>query len=430
MVHILKQLLDCDSMEKKVYHPYLLALEEEILKMVSLPNIEEQTSIKQFPQINKSAIQKTIELAETKLRDFLSYYNIGFINKFYISGNGKVHATIGNLIHYHDCFGMHKISSKKNYDEKIKRLESLGITLRQRNNLYYILQTNENIDILNHLLKEIGAYGITYVIQRGSITQTKFTANVEDLLNIGTVEDKFSYHTNAVTLNPDEFCFIKKLAKDLITFTKDRKTADVQLSKTLDFLIVSDFANLCKTLSCETTLSSTYEAMYKTAKKIDMENKVAEENLPLGSVQEIVDLEKKMEAFIEEHFSFTMMSIEIGSHYGKIQCKYNPLPFNYENTKMLSETKLKEKFVCCGDCKENEQLFICDLDSNKHIIETEIYEKFGTALSIGTWLSEKRYISEISHMTLSEFRLDLDNLSEVIKTLESYEIREDKTDEL
>lgn len=335
---------------------------------------EKLRNIKTSPQV---ALCELVSFGQDRLRAFLDKYNIGFIKNITLDDSGMFICDIGCVISSHDAFGDKKASAAKKLEQQMKFLQSIGFDMGESkigNGTPVLLGTQQNIDLIIHIIEDLGGIGISCSMRHYknqiTIRDLSFRIKWDKLLEYdGKIKEKSSCITSK--LNKDERLFLRKELKELYSTYNSFQDKDLaKVSYACKNIILHSFANICNTIGIETKISKSVNDYFRDSREINAKiirktEEVREELSNVTNIREIVSsVRRNIEKIAYEKLGFVVSNFEIGYSLN-VSLRFNTLGECYEDDiEEMSEDKLKETFETTGGEFDNETLFVLNTENN------------------------------------------------------------------
>lgn len=346
---------------------------------------------------NVAILPETVALGEDKMRLFLKKYNIGFLSEIYLDQYGRFFVKIPCMISSHTSFHDRDYSKRIEYDMQMKILQELGLDLEPckvaNNKSPAILATQNSIEILTKLIEEkLGGNGLHFQANvfkgQTTIREMTFKVSPDKLYAFNESIAEISCDVSDI-LNPDEILSLKHELKELSsTLASYNDPYLLRAKESCRSIILHVFSEICKTVGLETKISNEVNLAYVESKRVGEEIKKKEEEIksiidPSTIKSNINKILKSIEKFGIEKIGFSFSDIKISRYATVANFSFNTtgnsLEIYCENTKEISEEKLKDIFKTTGGTFDDETLQLTNTQENINKINKLLADEFASA---------------------------------------------------
>lgn len=234
----------------------------------------------------KGLIQGVLR-AQKHMYDFLDYYNIGHLSKFYLQ-KSYIYAELFLSINKMSILDSNKETNRLIFEKQCQRLTDLGLEFmsRERGSVsYQIKDTSKNKQLLIELLKLIGMKHLEFKVNENCIDTVTGIINIDKFLKYKIPKDDFN--ANSDVEKKDKLLFIRSSLKELYHLLAIANSKDQNIY-TYGYLIEHYFKNICDTFGIETKLSKRFEKYHMEERKKN--NKIHEYESKIGELLNGKDL--------------------------------------------------------------------------------------------------------------------------------------------
>lgn len=430
-ITVIGQMIECGITDKSAYLPVLQEADKEILQFSQEMNFVYEEPINLFHQTTDERLSATIEKQNKAsenpeltiqecvkkklaiLDSFINKYHIGFIRSAEVSENGYVKVEIPCSIHS-SFVSDDRESAKATFDAQINLLKEIGIDIINTKNFgWRICRTENNLNILEKMLKDRGCTQVRFSTVDNSIDKIKCVFNVTSIENFSEKPINIIFETNDTTLNKDEIGKVFKYVKEILSAKSSISFLGDTIRNTCCSLIESYFSYICQVFNFDGEITKRVNGRHESERNKNIEIQNIEANIgnsvaPEKFKEVLTMYKEKLEKFTLETLSFRVSDFSI-DRYGFVCCSLHFTCSNWLNEfKLASEEFLRENFKMSLGNQDDETLTMLDTYENKLKIQ-QMLKEFCQSARITDVKSGVRdgcfYISEI--------RVIIDNITNI-----------------
>lgn len=346
----------------------LISLNEKINNIKSNPNL---------------CFMEGLRYCQNKIRNFLSYYNIGYCSDFSYSNNTfkvEIGCNISNRSIMHDK----NISKKIIFQQQLKVLKDYGFDLDIIKEISAKLKvTSNNIELLKKLLESIGAryVRVKYVDNKDEfyIDKIQFYISMENLKQLDYKPFVFDFEITE-NLNDDEKSFLITEFKELYSAYQSYYEID-QAKEPCFYIIKNCLSHICKTLNIQCSFCKDY--IEKMNKNLEIANTIKEKEDELGTLitKEILSngfktIEHNLNQLCCSNFGYKSLDLNCYEHYIISDFHLANKYLLDEDIEIISDDDLKLKLDCNNGTIEDEDIKILATDKNLEYLKNFFLTRF------------------------------------------------------